>query len=193
MRIVRIGKDKVSYPKSCACCMGRPQGILEVRKEDLTRLAVAAVLAADAGGAAASLRRRGATKVPYCGECRDHIRWGRMGGWFGLVLSVAVDGLFGFLAGAAIWGVADLFAFDWYLRHPQAVPPLLMGAGTLVGVAIALSNLRWKPQSRLGRRHARLKDAVEIVSLGAMDLKFHNDEFAEGVIRANPGAQYSHG
>jgi hypothetical protein len=166
-----------------------------VRKEDLKRLAVAAVLAADAGGAAASLRRRGATKVPYCQACRDHIRWARMGGWFGLVLSTLVDGFLGGLAGAFTFFVVDLFAFDWYLRHKEIVPPLLIGAGALIGVAVALSNLRLRPQGGVGRRHARARDAVEIVGLGkdSMDLKLHNNAFAEAVVQANPGARYSHG
>lgn len=193
MRTVRVPGDTLSYPQVCACCMRPSGGTLEVRKEDLKRLAVAAVLASDAGGAAASLRRKGATKVPYCQECRNHIRWGRMGGWFGLVLSVLVDGFLGFLAGAAVCGILDIFAITWYVQNPRLAPYLICGAGVLLGVAVALGNLRWRPKDGLGRRHAREKDAVEIVGLGrgSMDLKFHNNAFAEAVIQANPGAEYS--
>ena len=87
----------------------------------------------------------------------------------------------------------NVLMVEWVVRHPTAAPYLLCGGGTAIGLAIALSNLRWKPQGGLSHRHARAKDAVEIAGMGKdrIDLKCHNNAFADEVIRANPGSAYS--
>jgi hypothetical protein len=78
MKLVRIPGESVIYPSRCACCMSPSSGTLEIRKEDLKRLAMAALIATRY--AAVGIRRTRATKVPYCADCRNHARWTRLGG-----------------------------------------------------------------------------------------------------------------
>src|SRR5262245_33746294 len=201
MKLVRVPGRYVSYPPVCACCLAKATHTLEVRKEDLKALAVALTVGAmrAAGGQSAagagSLRDSRAANVPYCPSCSGHVRWKRSGGWLGVVLHVPVNAFFGLLLGfivAALVGAAGIGGAVLDLDHPNW---FIVAAFVGGGVALALMNLRWRPQGPLGRLHAREADGLEIARFTGSEvvLRCHNDRFAEKLRQANPGAAFATG
>jgi len=193
MKTVRIVGGDVTYPNKCACCLQPPAGTLEVRKEDLKRLAAAAVASAAiraAGGASSlggKLRSSRAVQVPYCSSCLKHIKWNRLGAWLGVGLSALVNAFFGAMGGLLLYTMLSIAAED---EKSGPKPELVIGACVAIGIAIALSQVRLRP-GHLDRSHAASgKDAVEIASFAgdAMSLRCHNNTFAGELVQANPGA-----
>lgn len=193
MKVVRLSGSEIAYPAKCACCLGPSTTTLEVSKEDLKRLALAvaagAAISSDGGptSLAGKLRSRRGLQVPYCAPCAKHVRWARMKGWVGVVLSVVVNVFFGLLGGGVLYLLLSVAAED---EKSAPTAGLVIGACVAVGVAIACAQLRLQP-STLDRRHIPGgKDAVEIASFSGSTivLRIHNDAFAAEVVRANPGA-----
>jgi hypothetical protein len=187
MKLVKIVGDDVSYPTRCACCLQPATGTMPVRKEDLKRLAMAAMVGSDSAILAQRIRSKRATNVPYCGTCMGHMQWSRLGGWVGVALSVVVNAFFAALGGGALYVLLSVAASD---DSPAPRPTLVVGACLVIAVAIALSKIRFRP-SALDRSHTgAVQEAVEIARFdsGSMVLRCRNDTFARELLQANPGS-----
>ena len=187
MKLVRVPGENLTYPARCACCMSPSSGTLEIRKEDLKRLAMAALIATKY--AAVGVRRSRALEVPYCSDCRNHVRWTRLGGMMGVVLAAIVYAVLGLLLGGLVWMTLQLAG----TIEEEATLPLylIVGGSMAIGAAFSLIHMRWRPRRSLERNHVRPGDNVEIAGFDeqATTLRCHNNRFADEVIQANQGAQ----
>jgi hypothetical protein len=197
MKTVRVVGSDVNYPSTCACCLKPATKTLQIRKEDLKRLALAAVVgvAASSTGSPSSLAGRlrdsRAVEVPYCRACMDHVRWSRLGGFVGVVLSAFVYSFFGAMFGGLLYTMLSISAED-----PEAVPSPWVVVAPCVAAALglALAQIRLRPAGALDRRHsAGGRDAVAIVrfSSDSITLKCENNDFAAALVAANPGSSYA--
>jgi hypothetical protein len=167
--------------------MSPSSGTLEIRKEDLKRLAMAALIATKF--AAVGVRRTRAINVPYCSGCRNHVRWTRLGGMLGVVLSAIVYAFLGLLLGGLVWMTLQMAGT---IEEKAKLPLyLIVGSAMAIGAALSLIHLRWRPRGSLARSHVRPGDALEIAGFDeqATTLRCHNNQFADEVIKANQGAQ----
>ena len=192
MKVVRVPGEDVTYPPRCACCLAPAEATLRVRKEDVKRFLLS-IPAAAAGSAylAHSIQRRRLTNVPYCRQCRNHVRWARLGGWLGVGLSTLVYGLFSAAGGAIVAVTISVVNRSPQSAQGEDVMALGAAVGAVVGVCFALAAIRFRADGR-PPRHAREKDAAEIVGFTkeSVTLRCHNNLFAAELLKANPGSSF---
>ncbi|MEO8360046.1 MAG: hypothetical protein ABI672_08455 [Vicinamibacteria bacterium] len=187
MRVVRFATNEVKSPGKCACCLGDETEAIEIIKKTAGNVAAAVVMKAASGSsiAANGLQNRARTSVPYCEACAAHARWNTTGGWSGIVMHGLGDLLIGGLIVAMIGGtlLPSLSGKGW---------AQLLALGLLILAVGALSWLRSldRPSGPLGRNHATPGHSIEIASWSgsSIELKCHNDKFAEALQTANPGS-----
>jgi hypothetical protein len=187
MRTVRFSTNEVKSPGKCACCLADETEAIEVIKQTAGNVAAAVAIKAAGGSsiAAQSLQNRARTMVPYCEACAAHARWNTTGGWSGIVL----HGLRNLLMGAMI------LLLGGQILMPSLSAKTWVQVAALVLLVLAVAGLAWlesldRPKGPLGRNHANAKHSVEILSWSgsSIELKCHNDKFAELLQAANPGS-----
>jgi hypothetical protein len=199
---VQISARLISWPQQCACCLGRAT---EVYQTSHTRVTGKKVIRTDSRS----------WKVPYCGNCLDHVdaeaeakSINSAGAYTVLVLGI-VFGLVVVLFGSCCCGPA-LFTPSQPAggnREPATVGLVIaMGGSTMVGIGLVVGAYLWYRQLEANARRRRRRAMQHAESLASRDcctlgpavayegwygsvhtFWFAHADYAEAFIRANPG------